>query len=86
MFRIIAVVTLFLIVGFQSNAQHKKQVINIIIQSAVKNNQFEVTILLAYKGNVFYHNSFGFTDKNKLNLVDNSAHFSIASITKCLRQ
>jgi len=82
MFRIISLLTLFLIVGFQSDAQHKEQVIDSIIQSAVKNNQFEGTILLADKGNVVYHNSFGYTDKNKLNLVDNSAHFSIAFITK----
>jgi len=55
-----------------------------IVQSAVKDKFFEGTILIADKGQIRYHKSFGHVDPQQQRSIENGMTFSIASITKML--
>jgi len=63
-------------------AQLDTKRIDSIVQKSVVADSFEGTVLVADKGNIIYHESFGFTDNDKRSPVTNTAHFSVASITK----
>lgn len=68
--------------GQQIKAQINTVTLDSIIQNAVSNDLFEGTILIAENGNVAYHKSFGFADRDKVIAIGNSTSFGIASITK----
>ena len=78
--RIVFPLVLFII--FHCTAQLDTTRIDSIVQKAVTTDTFEGTILIADKGAISYHESFGFTDTDKVTPVSNSAHFSVASVTK----
>ncbi len=67
---------------FYANAQPASNRIDSIVQKSVTADLFEGTILIADKGQITYHKSFGFTNLERSNPVTNASHFSIASITK----
>ena len=64
------------------NAQLDTMRIDSIIQKSVAADSFEGSILIADKGTIMYHKSFGFKDSDHLASITNTTHFSIASVTK----
>lgn len=73
---------LLLAIGFACDAQINLKTIDSITQKAAIRNNFEGTILIADKGDVIFHNSFGSVDVAGLEPVQNESKFAIASITK----
>ncbi len=65
-----------------SHSQPNWENINQIIDGARSSESFEGTILLADKGEVIFHQSYGFVDDGLKQPVKNSMKFSLASITK----
>ncbi len=82
--RAITSLAFLLIFGFVTSAQVNTAPLDSIVQNAVRNDLFEGTVLVAGAGEVIYHKSFGFTDADKTIPIENSTHFSIASITKMI--
>ena len=82
MTKALTILILLLWVGFQGKAQINIEKIDSIVKSAVSNDFFEGTVLIADSGNVVYHNSFGFIDQETTLRIENSTSFGIASITK----
>ena len=74
--------TLMIWTGFQVKGQIDTERIDSIVQNAATNSLFEGTVLIADSGNVVYHKSLGFIDKEKIVPVQDSMSFGIASITK----
>jgi len=68
--------------GFISYAQVNIEKVDSIVQSAVINELFEGTILVADSGDIVYQKSFGFIDEETAIAIENSMSFGIASITK----
>jgi CubicO group peptidase (beta-lactamase class C family) len=73
--------TLFTIVA---DAQVNTVAVDSMVRSAVNDNSFEGTILIADQGNIKYHESFGHTDTHQRLAIANDMTYSIASITKML--
>jgi len=82
--RAVISLTFLLIFGFQTFAQINTESLDSIVLTAVRNDLFEGTVLIADDGKVIYHQSFGFADRDKTIPIENSTHFGIASITKML--
>ena len=82
--RKIMALILTMIYGMQTSAQINTASLDSIVQNAVRNDLFEGTVLIAEKGDVIYHQSFGFADSDRTLPIENSTHFSIASITKMM--
>jgi CubicO group peptidase (beta-lactamase class C family) len=80
--KLLWILTAFLLIGFNGKAQINIKVIDSIIQNAASTKSFEGTVLIAQNGNIAYQKSFGFKDKDKYIPIENSASYSIASITK----
>lgn len=81
MFRIIIIIfscSFFI----NAHSQPNWEKINQIIDGARSNESFEGTILLADRGEVIFHQSYGFVDDALKQPVKNSMKFSLASITK----
>ena len=76
------VVTILLLTAFHCKSQVDTTGIHSIVLKAVVADQFEGTILIADKGEITYHQSFGFKDFANQTSIANTTHFSIASITK----
>lgn len=76
---------IFLLLNMSSAAaQFQLSTIDSIVNSAIANNQFEGTILIADQGNTIYQKSHGFANREKqIKIKDNSIH-RIASITKMI--
>lgn len=82
MTKVLTSLIILLWISFQSTAQINIEKIDSIVQNAVTNELFEGTILIADSGNVVYHKSYGFIDKDAVIPIENSTSFGIASITK----
>lgn len=82
MYRLRIAIPIALLSIIHCTAQLNTARIDSIVQKAVTTDTFEGTILIADKGTISYHESFGFTDNNKVTPISNSAHFSVASVTK----
>ena len=70
------------IIIFQGQAQINTQSVDSIVQQAVIKELFEGTVLVADKGNIVYQKSYGFKDDEKVDPIQNSTSYSVASITK----
>lgn len=84
MMKVLSAAILFILMGIHAQAQINTEKIDSMVQSAVTNNFFEGTVLIADSGHVVYHKSVGFTDKDSTQPIKNSTSFGIASITKML--
>ncbi len=80
--KIVTTIMLLIWIASQSTAQIRPAQIDSIVQHAAANDFFEGTVLVADSGNVVYHKSFGFKDKEATLPIEDSTRFSIASITK----
>lgn len=74
-------VTLFTIAA---DAQVNTAAVDSIVRSAVNDNSFEGTILIADQGRIRYHKSFGQVDPQQQRSIENDMTYSTASITKML--
>lgn len=82
--KILAIIAALFLLGSHSGAQVNTDPIDRIVRLAAANDNFEGTVLVADKGKVIYHQSFGFKDDDERLPVENDTRFGIASITKML--
>ena len=82
MIRTLTALCLLLSSGFHCNAQLDISRIDSIVQKSVTTDLFEGTVLIADRGNIIYHESFGFKVDESSAAITNATHFSIASVTK----
>lgn len=65
-----------------SQAQPDPAVLDSIVRSAVAEQAFEGTVLVADRGEVIFHQAFGYRDLEQTKPTRKDTHFGIASITK----
>lgn len=82
MIRTLIAIPFLLLSIFHCHSQLDTARIDSIVQKSITTNAFEGTILIADKGELVYHESFGFKGSDSSSPVTNTSHFSIASVTK----